>query len=230
MRISHRLLARRRAATAWGGIAAIVALSTAGGAAIPARAAGALTLTFVPHGAFFSTETHQTTAIDPQVFVRSAGAAAGVGPQRIAHAAGYLPARLTDPPNTLLHGADGVPLNITLGQWLNGGGTVFLHPITGRRQRVTAFFTGLIPRGTYSLFEVTFRPGGNEFAPLDGTGASNTFMADDHGRGGLTVSTPTPLTHANAVLLVYHSDGRAHGKDRGRPGISAHHQLIARLP
>ncbi len=116
MRISNRLLARRRAATAWGGIATIVALSTAGGAAIPARAAGALTLTFVPHGAFFSTETHQTTAIDPQVFVRSAGAAAGVGPQRIAHAAGYLPARLTDPPNTLLHGADGVPLNITLGQ------------------------------------------------------------------------------------------------------------------
>ena len=230
MRIFHHLLARRGPAAAWGGIATLVALSMAGGPQVPARAAAAITLTFVSHGVFFSTETPQATAVDPQVFVRSAGAPAGVGPQGIAHAAGYLPARLTDPPDTLLHGADGVPLNITLRQWLGGSGTVLLHPIAGHRQRVTAFFTDLISRGTYSLFEVTFRPRGNEFTPLDGTGASNTFTADVHGRAGLTVSAPTPLTHANAVLLVYHSDGRAHGKDRGRPGISAHHQLIARLP
>ena len=35
---------------------------------------------------------------------------------------------------------------------------------------------------------------------------------------------------ANAVLLVYHSDRKTHGPSRGRIGINAHHQLIARLP
>jgi hypothetical protein len=230
MRLSHPLVALHRAAAAGGGIAVITALTLAGGAQVPACAAAAVTLTFVSHAVFFSTETHQAPEIDPQVFVRSAGAAAGVGPQGIAHAAGYLPARLTDPPDTLLHGADGVPLNFTLGKWLSAAGTASFHPIAGHRERVTAFFTDLIPRGTYSLFEVTFRPKGNDFTPLDGTGVSNNLTADVHGKASLTVTAPTTLTHANAVLLVYHSDGRAHVKERGRPGISAHHQLIARLP
>jgi hypothetical protein len=44
------------------------------------------------------------------------------------------------------------------------------------------------------------------------------------------VTTPTMLTRANAVLLVYHTDGQAHGLSRGVPGVTAHHQLIARVP
>jgi hypothetical protein len=38
------------------------------------------------------------------------------------------------------------------------------------------------------------------------------------------------LTGANAVLLVYHSDGRTHGTSRGQLGVTAHHQLIAKVP
>jgi hypothetical protein len=44
----------------------------------------------------------------------------------------------------------------------------------------------------------------------------------------VSITLPDFPTHANAVLLVYHSDGQTHGLERGRIGIDAHHQLIAR--
>jgi hypothetical protein len=94
---------------------------------------------------------------------------------------------------------------------------------------VTASFSRLIPGGVYSLFVATFRPTGNTFAPLDGRGLHN-FAALSDGTARASVYTPYHLAHANAVLLVYHSDGRAHGMSRGEPGVTAHHQLIARLP
>jgi hypothetical protein len=31
-------------------------------------------------------------------------------------------------------------------------------------------------------------------------------------------------------LLVYHSDGVDHGQQRGQIGVTAHHQLIIRVP
>ena len=37
-------------------------------------------------------------------------------------------------------------------------------------------------------------------------------------------------TGVNAVLLVSHSDGKAHKQSRGGIGITAHHQLIAKVP
>jgi hypothetical protein len=61
-------------------------------------------------------------------------------------------------------------------------------------------------------------------------GKSNNFVPYATGTGSVTVTTPTMLTHAAAVLLVYHSDGQAHGMSRGAPGVIAHHQLIARVP
>jgi hypothetical protein len=48
------------------------------------------------------------------------------------------------------------------------------------------------------------------------------------GKAVMTVIAPAILTHDNAVLVVYHSDGKAHGKLRGNIGLDAHHQLIAR--
>lgn len=82
----------------------------------------------------------------------------------------------------------------------------------------------------YSLFVVTFLPGSNTFAPLDGAGRVHSFVTLGDGTARATVLTRIPLTHVNALLLVYHSGGRAHGTSRGVPGITTHHQLIARLP
>jgi hypothetical protein len=208
---------------------AAVAIVLLGLGAIPGRAASPVSLTFGPHGTFFSAETHQPAGIDPQVFVKIPGMA-GVGPQRIAHVMGVMPAHLADPASAPLYTARGKPLRITLGRWLGAHGMATIETMGSHGERVTASFTGLIPRGSYSLFLVDFQPGGTALAPLDGMGKSNNFVASVAGTGSITVTTPTMLPHNNAVLLVYHSDGRAHGVSRGVPGVTAHDQLIARVP
>ena len=188
-------------------------------------------LRFEGHGAFFSSETHQPVAIDPQVFVQAAGVPGGLGPQGIVHAAGVVPMPLSGPPDTPLYNADGKPLGTRLGRWLSAAGTGGIEPAGDlvHADRVSVTFTGLIPGGLYTLFEVTFQPSGNTFAPLDGSGLRHNFVALTDGTARATVLTPAPLTHSNAVLLVYHSDGLTHGMSRGTPGITAHHQLIARV-
>ena len=37
------------------------------------------------------------------------------------------------------------------------------------------------------------------------------------------------LFDVNAILVVYHSDGKTHGTSRGAIGVTAHHQLIAKV-
>jgi hypothetical protein len=100
-------------------------------------AAEPITFAFESHGAFFSNETHQPVAIDPQVFVRVSGAPAGVGPQGITHIAGLVPVRLSAPSETSLYAADGTALNITLDRWLGARGTVEVEPTGTHTDRVT---------------------------------------------------------------------------------------------
>jgi hypothetical protein len=46
----------------------------------------------------------------------------------------------------------------------------------------------------------------------------------------VVVSTPAHLTHANAIVLVYHGDGQSHRMARGTPDVDAHHRLNASVP
>lgn len=184
---------------------------------------------YVLHSWFFSLETKQTNLIDPQVFVADTNAAPGPGPQGIVHVAGYRPAFAVDAPELPLTNANGLGIRMTLGQWLGARGSLVLVQ-TPRGTGVASSFSGLVPRGRYSLFENHFSPNGTSFTPLDGTGRTNSFTASPDGTAQLTVFIPGAITHNEAVLLVYHSDGIDHGMDRGQIGVDAHHQLIFRLP
>ena len=188
------------------------------------------TLPFVTHAAFFSAETRQPTPLDPQVFVQQANAAAATGPQNIKHVAGYRNALISDLPGLKLFSASGEPLGFTLGEWLGAAGHVDLTSGDAGAEKVVATFTGLKPGGVYSLFENHFDQQPIGFTPLDGQGMENSFVAGSDGRAMLTVLAPQRLTHANAVLLVYHSDGKTHGASRGAIGVTAQHQLIVRIP
>jgi hypothetical protein len=213
-------------------VRALVALALACvlGASGTPRAAAATALSFVGHGAFFSQETEAAQPLDPQVFVADASAPDGVGPQQIAHIAAFRPARLDDDPQLPLYTAQGEELGFTLGKWLGAQGTVEITALPDGRDRIVAHFTKLIAFGVYSLFENHFNADGVTFTPLDGDATANTFTADQDGNASITITTPEHLTHSNAVLLVYHSDAEAHGAQRGTPGVTAHHQLIARVP
>ena len=185
---------------------------------------------FLTHAAFFSVETKQPNLLDPQVFVSDASSQAATGPQGIAHVAGYRPAFGVDDAAAPASNAQGKALGITLGQWFGARGSVALSPSDGGNTSAALSFSGLIPRGRYSLFENHFTSSGVTFTPLDGTAKTNSFTASADGSAKLTVLVPGAITHAEAILLVYHSDGVDHGMQRGEIGMNAHHQLIMRVP
>ncbi|WP_239483024.1 hypothetical protein [Paraburkholderia sp. C35] len=208
-------------------------IATAGITLASVQAAWAQTpaqLQFDTHAAFFSAETPLASPLDPQVFVADAGAPAAVGPQGIAHVAGVRNARLSDAPATPLYDAQDRPLHFTLQRWLGATGTVTLTPAAQGHETVGIDLTGLVPNGLYSAFENHFDQSPIGFTPLDGAGTANTFRADATGHAHVSVDSPNVLTHDNAVLIVYHADGRAWGTERGALGVAAQHQLIARLP
>ncbi len=185
---------------------------------------------FVLHGAFFSLESRADTLLDPQVFVQDPRVSAGVGPQAIPHAANFRPALFIDDPASSIANANGDPLGHNLANWLQARGTASLVAV-GSTERITLSFLDLISGGHYSLFELHFNPPAPiTFTPLDGRGTTNNFVAESTGRATVTVVAPQVLTHAYAIVLVYHSDAQYHGTSRGIPGVTAHHQLILRIP
>jgi hypothetical protein len=200
-----------------------------GMAGVAGAEATSKTYAFVPHAAFFSVETKPANLIDPQAFVADSAAPAATGPQGIAHLAGVRPAYGVDDPHTAVVNAQGKQLGFTLAQWFGARGTVTLTPGPASTT-VTFELAGLKPGGLYSFFENHFRPDGVTFTPLDGTAKTNTFRASARGTATGTIVAPGAITHAEAVLLVYHSDDTDHGADRGQIGVTAHHQLIVRVP
>lgn len=193
----------------------------------PAAEAATLKLNFMTHAAFFSEETKQPKPLDPQVFVRDPAAAAATGPQGIKHAAGVRPPFIEQDPRTeAVFNAEDKPLGFTLGDWLGATGSVTLEE--GSPAKLSATFSGLRPGGHYSLFENHFDQSPIGFTPMDGAGTANNFVAKSDGTAAISMIIPHVPAHANGVLLVYHSDGKDHGKERGTIGVNAHHQLIVR--
>ncbi|CAB3803551.1 hypothetical protein LMG28614_05847 [Paraburkholderia ultramafica] len=213
------LVARLAVATTWIGLyGALSTMAHAQSSVLP----------FETHAEFFSAQTHQKVPLDPQVFVAEPSAPGAVGPQAIKHVAGLRNALIADDASLPISTALNKPLHMTLGEWLGAKGDVIFTPRPDGREKITLAVSNLKPDGHYSLFENHFDQKPVGFTPLDGTGKTNNFVADASGKAAITVVAPAPLTHDNAVLLVYHSDGKTHGQSRGNIGVDAHHQLIAR--
>ena len=194
-----------------------------------AQSSVSATYGFLTHAAFFSLESKQMNLVDPQMFVTDPAAVAATGPQGIPHAAGVRPAFGVDDPGKPALEAHGRSLNFSLGQWFGARGSVTLAP-TGGTTNASFRFDGLVRGGRYSLFENHFSDVGVTFTPLDGSGTTNSFTAGPDGAAAIQVTIPGAVTHAEGLLLVYHSDGHDHGMQRGVIGVDAHHQLIVRVP
>jgi hypothetical protein len=191
----------------------------------------AVTLTFFPYGSFFSNDSAITPPVDPQVFVKDEAAPAGVGPQSIAHEAGYRPALVeSDPASAPLFTAHGAPLGITLGQWIGATGSLEISVLNANAQSVVVHCEGLSPYGAYSVFTSRSDPQATVFTPLDGAGTGNSFVADAGGSATLSVLVSPQLAPLSTIVVVFHSDGGTHGMSRGAIGITSHNQLIARVP
>jgi hypothetical protein len=195
------------------------------------EAADSQRLTFTTHAVFFSSETKQPKPVDPHVFVQDPASPAATGPQNIQHITGVRPALIEQDVKTApVFNAKGESLGFDLGKWLGANARVTITPSANGKARISAQFSKLQPDGSYSLFENHIDQQPVSFTPLDGAGKDNNFVADKKGSAAVTLTAPQVLTHANAVLLVYHSDKTFHGDQRGEIGVTAHHQLIARIP
>ena len=201
----------------------------AGASAQTAGPSNARTYALLTHAAFFSVEAHPANLVDPQAFVRDPAAAAATAYQGIAHVAGFRPAYGVDSPETDIFNAQGQPLRMTLGAWFGARANVTVSPAAGGTDAAFSF-AGLVPRGHYSVFENHFAESGVTFTPADGDAKTNSFDAAADGTATLRIRVPGALTHAEALLLVYHSDGVDHGMQRGAIGVNVHHQLIVRVP
>ncbi len=196
-------------------------------AAAPASAAFA-THAFVTGAEQWALESHADQFADPQVFVHQDGAAAVTGAQGIAHAAGLRPGLMTDDPATPAFNAQGKALGFSLGAWFGARATV-VYDTPSAKPQVAMGFAGLNPGGVYSVFERRGSPASPTFAPLDGNGTRSTFTADAQGNAAMQLTLGAALLPGSAMVVVYHSDGSAHGTDLGQPGVTAHTQLVYRL-
>ncbi len=183
------------------------------------------------HMAFFSIESKISPVIDPQVFVASPGAKAGIGPQMISHIAGVAPAKQAGPPTTRLLAADATPLKITLGEWERAAGSVAFSCVNGS-ERATSTLTGLIPSATYSTFVVHLRrQGAGRFTPWgNAAGTTNNFTASSTGAASPTNTVTGCLGADSAAVIIWHSDGQTHGSSPGTIGVTWHNSLITALP
>ncbi len=210
-------------------VLAITAAALVGACVTGPASAAYVTHAFVTGAEQAALETHADQLADPQVFVQQAGAAAATGAQGIAHAAGLRSALMTDDPVTPAFNAQGKSLGFTLGAWFGARATVVYDPASAKPQLAMGF-AGLNPGGVYSVFERRAAAGGGAaFAPLDATGARTTFTADAQGNATIQLTLGAPLLPGSTIVVIYHSDGAAHGTDPGQPGITAHAQLMYRL-
>ena len=177
----------------------------------------------------FSSTEDGGPAVDPMMFVAHKGTVAGVGPLSIRHVAGITPAMKASSASAPLVGADGTPLGITLGQWQQAAGTV-TFTCQGSKLQAASTLTGLIPSATYSTFVVhTSKDGPKRFTPWgDPAGTTNNFTASATG-----TASPTNAVHgcssADVIIIIWHSDGKTHGKSPGQIGVDLHTTLIARV-
>jgi len=68
----------------------------------------------------------------------------------------------------------------------------------------------------------------DHLTPMDGAGKTNSFTTKADGTASITVTLPSMPTRDNTVLVIYNNGGKPPGMERGRIGIDAHHQIIAR--
>jgi hypothetical protein len=185
-------------------------------------------------GVAFQPVNAQTTAQPAHVFVRDSSAPASTDPNGGGmHDAGIRPPSDNDSPSAQLTNAHGDALKVSIADWRSATGDADFQPLMGGSGgvRVRASFHGLIPMGRYSLFvrQLAGRVG-VVLTPVDIVGASNSFLADRDGNGIIAVDSPNPIPSGAQLVLIYHSDGMEHQSSPGSLGVTAHEQLITRVP
>jgi hypothetical protein len=144
-------------------------------------------------------------------------------------------------PSALGPHAQGEPVGMTLGRWLQhqGTGTYSFEDGVGA---LDLTFSGLVPNGVYTMWHVfmalppTTPFSGTLDLPLGARdGSESIFTADENNRAKF-VHTFTPglqmsdVWTTSMLAINYHSDGKTYGGVPGAFGLHAHIPLFTMLP
>jgi hypothetical protein len=171
----------------------------------------------------------QSTGTPAQIFVRDNNARAESDERGSVHLAGLRSPQNEDDPTGEIYNAEGSRLLFTLEKWRAASGTADIAP-DGAGDRVTLSLRRLIAFGHYSVFVRTSGSDGVRFAPIDGSGIGNDFDSKQDGDARIVVSSPDHLASGASIVIIYHSDDQDHGNFPGTFAVTAHQQLIARIP
>ena len=135
----------------------------------------------------------------------------------------------------------GEAFGMTLGEWLQHGGTGTFTCRNGEGHLDTQF-TGLIPNGVYTMWHAfTAIPATKPFSgfldlPLGARdGSTSVFVADARGRATFRHTFKPCLQMSGAwttsmLAVNYHSDGKTYAAHAGDLGYNAHVPLFVMLP
>lgn len=148
-------------------------------------------------------------------------------------AAENVPGDMT-PPFDLGPWSQGVPLGITLQDWVDveGHGA---YTVRGDRARLDVVFDYMVPNGVYTLWcnEATLIPafGILSEAPCGhASGSENMFAADANGHAEFSIEIdpfpPSTERDFPSLGVAYHSDGQTYGHRPGEFGKNVHVQLF----
>lgn len=105
----------------------------------------------------------------------------------------------------------GIPAGMTEKSFNAGAGTMRVTPLDKKRTKVDFEFSGLIPNGVYTLWNVTSELPNFKEEPLGTEGYGNHgVIADDHGHAHAVVYLDK--RPGDIFLLDYHSDGKLTGE------------------
>ncbi|HTN79704.1 MAG TPA: hypothetical protein VMK16_08520 [Acidimicrobiales bacterium] len=168
---------------------------------------------------------------DPMMFVPSAGAPAGVSDLDVPYVAGFAQVSSDAPDDTVLYGADGKALAVTLGQWKQAAGTVSFACVDDKEE-ASSILTGLIPNGVYGAFAVDpSEPLDSRFTPWGAAdGSDNSFTASADGTAAPVDIGPDCTNLPQHIGILWHSDGTSHGASSGTMGVDTHTSLLADPP
>ncbi len=177
---------------------------------------------------------------DPLGHVRTIGNEIPSDPNELIYRSGNPPVPITAP--------DGH--HVTLQEWMSTQGTA-LVTCDGAVTRYELNFTGLIPNGVFTLWNIPFSVSVGPGSGLSGSigagslgaanGSQNAFVAAEDGTAAITLSViggnplsvfgeapRCTLTDARGLMLVvlYHIDGQTYGPDPGPENTLSDHMIF----
>ncbi len=122
---------------------------------------------------------------------------------------------------------DGVPSGVDQATWQKAFGIASMVMGNDGTDTISVMFSSLVSEGQYTLWWVNMQPS-MTMGPAGDT-PGNEFKAGKDGTATATFTVPSDNEY-QTLFVVYHADGKTHGKDPGKMGSESFSHLMGAFP